>query len=579
MRFTRWDQKSETSESNQVLLLLAHWHMSQVNHPSDDFEVLMLALLEGDLKTLCLHEVSVNGNPEDYLHLRQVTAFFSKRQDLDIGIDKSQAAWETFLGSESKCRESNELFRKYAAGGFYFLPRVESVLYSAQRKIAYILGDVPSFQDFKFRFGPGATTQVKKRDASVRRKLAQRFCRGETAERFFRDLAAECPDWFGYTTDQAPLPPCDVSREVVEFVPKNAKTFRKITKAPTLDGFVQLGIGDHISDRLRMAGIDLRDQTRNQRLAREGSITGALATLDLSSASDLISCGFVESMLPFDWWDLLRSFRSREFVTKDGSVFKSECFASMGNGFTFPLETLLFYAIVQGCVHKEDLPKVAVYGDDIIVPVYAVPLLIECLTACGFAVNGKKSFWDGEFRESCGKDYYRGIDVRPCFVKEPLSGHTCFVLHNFYARAMQPEPAEIVRGFIDESLQIFGPDGYGDGHLLGDFTPSPLNRDLGWSGVTFETYTYKPRKRYYALGADYVYPSYSIYVKGDLNDDHLREALLGLSHIRSHGGFRPERSDSLYSRKAEGGRVFLSDTLPGIDGYKRIKIYTLNRWD
>jgi hypothetical protein len=41
---------------------------------------------------------------------------------------------------------------------------------------------------------------------------------------------------------------------------------------------------------------------------------------------------------------------------------------------------------------------------------------------------------------------------------------------------------------------------------------------------------------------------------------------------RSHGLIRPERSDSVYSIK--GGRSFLSDTLPGYQGYKRVKIYT-----
>jgi hypothetical protein len=507
------------------------------------------------------------------MHYAQALAFWKKRRDLDIGIDRKQAAWESFVRSENLCRETNQIFRSYSRGGFMFLPRVEAVLYAAQRKISKILGDLPTFSELRFRFGPGATTQIKKKDASARRKLSQKFVCNASAAKHLEALAAEHPDWF--QTSARCLPPFAIHREKVEFVPKSAKTDRKITKAPTLDTYVQLGLGDYMTDRLRASGIDLSDQTLNQRLAREGSITGDLATLDLSSASDTISSGLVESLLPLEWWDLLRDFRSAVIETPFGAL-RLESFSSMGNGFTFPLETLIFYSLAVSCVRSEDSRRVSVYGDDIIVPTYAVPLLLEVLCAAGFLVNTRKSYWSGNFRESCGKDYISGIDVRPCFVKDALSGQSAFTLYNFYTRAFCTEPAAIILSFIDESLRLWGPDGYGDGHLVSDeYVRKRLHPELGWSGYTFETYTYKPRRAFYALGADYVYPLYSIYLKegAAFSDEGYALASKRLLKRSDPLVLRPERSDATYDLYR--GKACLVDTLPGVDGYRRVKIHIL----
>ena len=96
----------------------------------------------------------------------------------------------------------------------------------------------------------------------------------------------------------------------------------------------------------------------------------------------------------------------------------------MGNGFTFELESLIFWAITVACVELENLSsgrrdtRVSVYGDDIIAPTYSVDLLLESLKYCGFRINEAKSFWDGPFRESCGEHYFSGERVTPFFVKD-----------------------------------------------------------------------------------------------------------------------------------------------------------------
>jgi len=574
MRFTRWDQEASTAQTDEVLFLLSRWHLSQCceGKQVQDIQVLVE---NKDLFGLCHYDLSL---PElqlnEYRHLRQVLAFFQKRSDLSLGIDTRAVAWDKAVEAETLCRQTNEIFRKYFLGGFYFPLDVESVLYRAQRKISAILGDLPSLSALKLRFGPGATTQVKKKDASVRRKLAQMLTCSEDAIRFLPELLAELPLWAGTSpSHEITTVPVVITDGRVDFVPKTAKTDRTIAVEPMLNSLVQLGIGDYMAERLRKSGVDISDQTRNQRLALEGSITGALATLDLSSASDTIACGLVESLLPFEWWDFLRAFRTGNSHSPDG-MMRLEKFSSMGNGFTFPLETLIFYSLALASCEDSDFHSVSVYGDDIIVPTYATELITKVLHCCGFVVNEKKSFSSGPFRESCGKDYYSGIDVRPYYCKAALSGQSCFVLHNFYVRHEQPEPSAIVLSFIDESLRIWGPDGYGDGHLLGEHQLVPAGRDRGWGGCTFETYTYKTRRAFYRLGADYVYPSYSIYMKGDSSESsRIFDATSWRLRRRSHGAIRPDRIDAVYQNKT--GRVELVDTLPGVDGYKRVKIYTL----
>lgn len=627
MRFTRWDQVLSTEESNEVLFHLARKHLSQI---SDCKQAQDLArLLDGrDLKGLCLYDLSYGElSPYEYRNLRQVLAFFSKREDLKIGIDTKEVAYRKAIACELNCSQTNDMFRKYFQGGFMFPLDVEAQLFCAQRKISTILGPVPSLAELKLRFGPGATTQVKKKDASARRKLSTAFCSSEELGPLVGHVLAEVPVWSDMTVeDTFEVQVDDLCSEISDpdraaeyavqleservldaakglrrnplthevlvhpskmgFVRKNAKTDRTINVEPMLNSFVQLGIGSWIADRLRSAGIDISDQTRNQRAAKEGSITNALATLDLSSASDNIASMLVMSLLPDEWYELLRAVRSGECGTPDG-VIKQSKFSSMGNGFTFPLQTLIFFALAQACVKDEDYVKVCTYGDDIIVPSYAYSQLVKLLTCVGFEINASKSFFDGPFRESCGKDYYFGIDVRPCYIKAPLSGQTCFTLHNFYIRSGQPELADEILKYLDESLVLWGPDGYGDGHLVRDGFVRNSPKERSWGGYTFETYTYKPREAFYALGADYVYPSYSIYVKDELPDKDdlpamrshisLQTATAALYKVPLRalsGSFRPERSDSVYKRiPGRGWR--LRDTLPGVNGYKRIKIYAL----
>lgn len=211
-------------------------------------------------------------------------------------------------------------------------------------------------------------------------------------------------------------------------VPKNYKIERCAAKEPLWNSFLQLGIGSYMSQRLERFGVNLHDQTRNQRLA-EAAYEGGLSTLDLSSASDLMSRVLVKLALTYNgyehgerWLHLLDLSRSPK-IKIDGAWRDLEMYSSMGNGFTFPLETVLFLAVCRCTVPRPDWDRVAVYGDDIIAPRQYMPQIVERLVYLGFKVNSSKTCLAGTFFESCGTDWFKARNVRPFYLhRDPQSG-------------------------------------------------------------------------------------------------------------------------------------------------------------
>lgn len=213
------------------------------------------------------------------------------------------------------------------------------------------------------------------------------------------------------------------------FVPKNALIDRSIAIEPSLNLFLQLGVDGFLRRRLKRWGIDLNSQQKNQELARLGSLNWedpeCFCTLDLASASDTISLKCCASLLPQEWYNYLLRIRSPLGVL-DEDIIVYDKISSMGNGFTFALETAIFTSIVYGAMMESqgffDQAKVAVYGDDIIVPKPLFSSVVESLNQCGFKINEKKSFNEGPFRESCGADWFKGLPVRAVYLdSQPLT--------------------------------------------------------------------------------------------------------------------------------------------------------------
>jgi hypothetical protein len=213
----------------------------------------------------------------------------------------------------------------------------------------------------------------------------------------------------------------EVEGAVLFTVPKKSDIDRCACKEPDINMYLQKGVGSHIRSRLRRFGVNLNDQSVNRRLARIGSIDGSLATLDLSSASDTITISCVEALLPRDWFLYLNDIRSHHVVVED-TIVTTEMFSSMGNGFTFELQSLLFYVLMRTTSYFEGISGViSVYGDDLIIPTGMYDSATWVLREFGFLINPDKSFASGPFRESCGGHYLNGDDVTPFYLKRPAT--------------------------------------------------------------------------------------------------------------------------------------------------------------
>jgi hypothetical protein len=343
------------------------------------------------------------------------------------GFNREEPTMKKFHEAEEVCRRTNRQWLNNRSTGFE--PDVEQVLHFARRKISYWLGTLnTSAWVSRCRFGPGADSLNRGTRVSAYHKLSSLSATADFSDGA-RALAWCHPSWARSLSglspeDHGPVgPPSieNVSGNRVTLVPKTALVDRSIAIEPQMNIFAQLGLGALIRSRLKRVGLDLDDQTPNMELARQGSIDGTVATIDLSMASDTLATEVVRDLVPDPWFAAMDWVRSKNGSFGSGDVFSYQKFSSMGNGFTFELESMIFYALALGCTKDENHHLVRSFGDDITVPTDSVELLVKVLGACGFQVNTQKSFTSGDFRESCGADFFRGINVRPYFHKELIS--------------------------------------------------------------------------------------------------------------------------------------------------------------
>lgn len=355
-------------------------------------------------------------------------SFLRKFKGLSTGIDLEDVALQKFSASEDQCRATNERLRKFSDDPHG--SRANTIMYYATRKIAKILG--PFKLDSVLRrceWTGGSTTDVSKRAAFVDTKMSQLpIAVTSRALPYFR-LEIErdmrwCEAILGFEPE-GPLCFLPDTFKVedgcrVTTVPKDSTTDRVIAIEPRGNIFLQKGVGNFIRERLRKFGIDLSKQETNQEWARLAYDLG-LATIDLSSASDTVARELVKQLLPFDWYNYLNNIRSHSGLVRKKRV-QFEKFSSMGNGFTFELETMIFYALASAVQDHMgvDWKLTSVYGDDIIVPKDVFTETVDILSYAGFDVNVKKSYWEGNFFESCGRHFFKGDEVTPVFQKEVL---------------------------------------------------------------------------------------------------------------------------------------------------------------
>ena len=423
------------------------------------------------------------------------TKFLSKFTGLSLDYDLDEVALKKFDQFELLCKQTNRRFKDLARDQ-KFTGRAVWLHNAVIRKIAKVLGDYSAEELFERpNWGPGASTLIRRREASPVKKF--RLETGITRDLYnlipWEVLEGAYPLWANQLVD-AGFPCFQVGNKVIT-VPKDASTNRVIAVEPGINLWFQKSVGDMIGLRLLRYGIDLRYQSRNQELARLGSKFQSLATIDLSSASDSIASAVVEALLPPRWWMLLDACRSR-YGTRDATLVSWEKFSSMGNGFTFQLESLIFYAVASCCAEylKLSASQVSVYGDDIIIPTTCYELFSEMMDFYGFRINVKKSHFDSTFRESCGAHFSSGIDVKPIYLKDRVNSvPAVYRLANAVRRlshswnsygcdAAFRKTFELLLQSIPVALRFRIPTTLGDGGFISNFdeaAPSRVRKGLG----------------------------------------------------------------------------------------------------
>lgn len=378
--------------------------------------------------------------------------------------DPERAARLAFVKAEKRCKRYNRYFKFQRLSNRERYPHEKFVM---RNWIAYVLGSSPDLA-MVYRncgFGPGASIGVTGNSTSFADKLLAK--RQTCTPGAFAYVAASLSPYHNYgmaeaitaepgSDAQLPfdtltrgscmedwLDPTWVNYNKITFVPKTAKTHRAIAVEPLWNTWIQKGLDQVMRLALKRVDIDLSRQELNQAFAYTGSRDWCgedpYCTIDLSSASDTIATEVVRDLLPPEWFELLNATRSPSYVLPgEDTPIRYEKFASMGNGFCFPLETLIFasIAVASGAQPYQFM----VYGDDIVVRRSVFDRMLELLGHFGFIPNLKKTFSTGPFRESCGKDYFGGVSVRPIYLDDKLDTLEHIIqAHNSLASIDAPE--------------------------------------------------------------------------------------------------------------------------------------------
>ena len=228
----------------------------------------------------------------------------------------------------------------------------------------------------------------------------------------------------------------DTGTAKVVLVPKDSRGPRLISCEPLEYQWIQQGLGRKLMSHLESfwmtrGHINFTNQEINRQLALESSRTLEFATLDLKDASDRVSLQLVQELFKHapELMRALEATRTTATTLPDGRVVQLKKFAPMGSALCFPVEATCFWAVLVAALARRDreAPKnvatrVFVYGDDIVVPTADAEFCMHVLESVRLKVNRDKSCIEGPFRESCGMDAFKGVQVTPIRCKAQWTG-------------------------------------------------------------------------------------------------------------------------------------------------------------
>lgn len=381
-----------------------------------------------DEKSAALEPVAPDMTFEQVAALLLSKSLLKKFTDGFQGAAADATALKKFLLTNERCKDwsmsqCNTSADEELVGSF------KRTLYDFFYRGGTLVGSSADFFDVG-RTGPGASLLARGNDFYTKLFSSPLSCTGQGIRSMYEASISGSVRWALAEKLRAATygDPVEVPGNKLQFVPKNTDTSRVICVEPNLNMFAQLGFGALIVDRLKdFFGIDLSSQPDiNRDLAQIGSANDRLCTIDLESASDSIALPMVEELFPPNIVGWLRLLRSKE-TSYNGRSQELYMLSSMGNGFTFPIQTLIFCCVVSVVYSSlglrmrrsrdEILGNFGVFGDDIIIVREAYPRVLRLLSLLGFTVNTEKSFFEGPFRESCGGDFFLGRSCRGVYIK------------------------------------------------------------------------------------------------------------------------------------------------------------------
>lgn len=444
-----------------------------------------------------------------YYTCKQFTALLSKVPFAGNTKARKLSATKSFYDSEAKCRRTNRRIRWYKTRMDRLPDTTRIIISRAREDIRKVLGQLTEakLNSIVKSAYPGRGISIGTRN---RFRVSLPYKLGDTdlsstpeALPYARMMVESSSCWMrlnavvNWEELTFTLPYVTAEGNRITFVPKDARTLRTIAIEPALNVCLQLGVHSYLAKRLSAFGNPIDDQSINQRLAQMGALLplgSSYATIDLSQASDSVSTELVRWLLPSDWFSLLDDLRCKTGSLKEGSSIVYEKFSSMGNGFTFALETLIFWALARAVNTVSGGEVSSVYGDDIIVDDASALLLTEILKFCGFSVNSEKTFYHGPFRESCGADWHTAQRVTPQYLRRAKLRSTD--LYNLLNRFDPIFDSSMVRTYCLNAIResesvVFGLEGEDTSACL--FTPFAVMREkrlLRWSSA-YQTWIFK----------------------------------------------------------------------------------------
>jgi hypothetical protein len=400
-----------------------------------------------------------------------------------------------------ECSETNRRLQKYVGKEHLLSEPYFTQICKMKHYISSVLGDFDSFiNDLPslVRVTAGATAHTPRIDSLPQFKLKMKLYSTPRARRYLYALYR----YYGFRAPR--FRDCHLNR--VETVPKNWKTDRTIACEPEGNLPLQLAFDAWTKRRLRAFGIDLSNQSLNQRACVHASRVDGDVTVDFSKASDTIAYNVVSWLFPVDFYRYLADVRSPMWRIKDvnGGVYAK--FSSMGNGSTFTIETLLFAAACHAVGARNSL----VYGDDVIINRAFYEPFVALTGFLGFTVNSDKTYASGPFRESCGVDSFNGIDVTPVYVRQ-LDKRKASVCHFVNTLLGLTFPGSALEAFLFSLVEEFNLPlvPYQESTMSGVWIDPDVARRLrllrqprknkrGWSGkwlACFKAYVPKTRAK------------------------------------------------------------------------------------